>query len=72
MDENRIFFDIGLSDRPAFLIGIFFIVLDLQIFAIGLIGDILIFTHAREIKEYIIEKLSMGEFPDFPSRLFVS
>jgi hypothetical protein len=54
---NRIFFDIGLSDRPLFLIGILFIVLGLQIFAIGLIAEILIFTHAKEIKEYNIEEI---------------
>jgi len=53
---SRIFFGIALSDRPLFLIGILFIVLGLQIFAIGLIGEIIIFTHAKEIKEYTIEE----------------
>jgi len=54
---SRVFFDIGLSDRPLFLIGILFVVLGLQIFAIGLIGEILIFTHAKEIKEYNIDEI---------------
>jgi hypothetical protein len=54
---SRIFFDVGLSDRPLFLIGILFVVLGLQIFAIGLIGEILIFTHAKEIKEYNIDEI---------------
>lgn len=54
---SRIFFDVSLSDRPLFLIGILFVVLGLQIFAIGLIGEIIIFTHAREIKEYNIEEI---------------
>ena len=54
---NRIFFDVSLSDRPLFLIGILFVVLGLQIFAIGLIGEIIIFTHAKEIKEYNIEEI---------------
>ena len=54
---SRIFFDVGLSDRPLFLIGILFVVLGLQIFAIGLIGEIIIFTHAKEIKEYTIEEI---------------
>jgi glycosyltransferase involved in cell wall biosynthesis len=54
---NRLFFGMGLSDRPLFLIGILFIVLGLQIFAIGLIGEIIIFTHAREIKEYTVEEI---------------
>jgi glycosyltransferase involved in cell wall biosynthesis len=54
---GRLFFDKGLSDRPLFLIGILFVVLGLQIFAIGLIGEIIIFTHAREIKEYTVEEI---------------
>jgi hypothetical protein len=54
---DRIFFDIALSGRPLFLIGILFVVLGLQIFAIGLIGEILIFTHAKEIKEYNIDEI---------------
>lgn len=53
----RIFFDVPLSDRPLFLIGILLLVLGLQIFAIGLIGEIVIFTHASEIKEYHIEEI---------------
>jgi glycosyltransferase involved in cell wall biosynthesis len=53
----RLFFDVGLSDRPLFLIGIVFVVLGLQIFAIGLIGEIIIFTHAKEIKEYNVDEI---------------
>jgi glycosyltransferase involved in cell wall biosynthesis len=54
---SKLFFNIGLSDRPLFLIGILFIVLGIQIFAIGLIGEIIIFTHAKEIKEYTVENI---------------
>ena len=54
---GRLFFGMGLSERPLFLIGILFVVLGLQIFAIGLIGEIIIFTHAREIKEYTVEEI---------------
>jgi len=54
---GRIFFGVALSDRPLFLIGILFLVLGLQIFAIGLIGEIIIFTHAKDIKEYNIEEI---------------
>ena len=54
---SRLFFAVALSDRPLFLIGILFVVLGLQIFAIGLVGEIIIFTHAREIKEYTIEEI---------------
>ena len=54
---GRLFFGVVLSDRPLLLIGILFLVLGLQIFAIGLIGEIIIFTHAKDIKEYNIEEL---------------
>lgn len=54
---ERLFLGVGLSDRPLLLIGILFIVLGLQIFAIGLIGEIIIFTHAQELKDYNIEEI---------------
>ena len=54
---QRIFFDVALADRPIVLVGLLFIVLGIQIFAIGLIGELIIFTHARHIKEYTIEKV---------------
>jgi glycosyltransferase involved in cell wall biosynthesis len=47
----------GLSDRPLFLLGILLVVLGIQVFAIGLIGEIIIFSHARDIKDYTIEKI---------------
>jgi len=54
---NRLLFGVALSDRPLFLIGILFLVLGLQIFAIGLVGEIVIFTHAKELKEYTVEEI---------------
>ena len=57
MVVNRLAFGVPLSDRPLFLIGILFVVLGLQIFAIGLVGEIIIFTHAKDIKEYTIDEI---------------
>jgi glycosyltransferase involved in cell wall biosynthesis len=57
MVVNRLAFGVALSDRPLFLIAILFVVLGLQIFAIGLIGEIIIFTHAKEIKEYTVDEI---------------
>jgi glycosyltransferase involved in cell wall biosynthesis len=54
---SRLLFGVSLSDRPLFLIGILFLVLGLQIFAIGLVGEIVIFTHAKELKEYTVEEI---------------
>jgi glycosyltransferase involved in cell wall biosynthesis len=45
----------GISDRPLLLLGIMLMVLGIQTLSIGLIGEIIIFTHARDIKEYNVE-----------------
>ena len=54
---QRLFFGVALADRPALLVSSLLTVLGLQIFALGLLGELIIFTHAREIKEYTIEKI---------------
>ena len=54
---QRLFFDVSLADRPALLLSSLFVVLGVQLFALGLIGELIIFTHAREIKEYTIDKI---------------
>jgi len=54
---QRMFFHVPLADRPIILLALLLIVLGIQIFAIGLIGEIIIFTHARELKEYTIEQV---------------
>ena len=54
---ERLFFDIALADRPALFLSSLLIVLGIQIIAIGLIGEIIIFTHAKDIKEYKIDKI---------------
>jgi glycosyltransferase involved in cell wall biosynthesis len=53
---ERLFFGVMLADRPALLLSSLLVVLGLQIFALGLLGELIIFTHARDMKEYTIEK----------------
>jgi Glycosyl transferase family 2 len=52
---QRIFFDISLADRPIVLVSLLLIVFGILAFAIGLVGELIIFTHAKDIKDYIIE-----------------
>ena len=52
---QRLGFGIALGDRPMLLLAALLTVLGIQIIAIGLIGEIIIFTHAKDIKEYNIE-----------------
>lgn len=54
---ERLFFGTPLADRPALLVSSLLTVLGLQIFALGLLGELIIFTHARDMKEYTIEKI---------------
>jgi len=54
---DRIFFDVALADRPALVISSLFMVLGVQVLAIGLIGEIIIFTHAKDQKEYTVEEV---------------
>ncbi|GJL54384.1 MAG: dolichol-phosphate mannosyltransferase [Nitrospirales bacterium] len=46
----------ALSDRPLLILGVLLMVLGVQVGSIGLLGEIIIFTHARKLKEYTIRK----------------
>ena len=61
---QRLFFDVGLADRPALLLSSLMLVLGVQIFAMGLIGELIIFTHARELKEYAVRRVIGGDESD--------
>ena len=54
---ERLFFGVALADRPALLLSSLLVVLGVQIFALGLLGELIIFTHAQDIKEYTVEKI---------------
>ena len=54
---ERLFFNVALGDRPALILSSLLIVLGIQIIAIGLIGEIIIFTHAGDTKEYKIDRI---------------
>lgn len=54
---ERMVFDVALADRPALLLSSLLAVLGLQLFALGLLGELIIFTHARAIKDYQIERV---------------
>jgi glycosyltransferase involved in cell wall biosynthesis len=46
-----------LYDRPVLILGVLLMVIGVQIGSIGLIGELIIFTHARQINDYRIEKI---------------
>jgi hypothetical protein len=53
----RLLGSIALSDRPLLIFGVLLIVLGIQIIAIGLIGEIIIFASNRRIKNYEIAEV---------------
>jgi glycosyltransferase involved in cell wall biosynthesis len=54
---QRVVFNQPLADRPALLLSTLLVVLGLQLFAIGLLGELIIFTHARAIKDYQVDRV---------------
>lgn len=54
---ERLFFGVGLADRPALILSTLFIVLGIQILAVGLIGEIITFSYTKDIKPYKVERI---------------
>ena len=54
---DRLVFMHPLADRPALLLSSLLVVLGMQLFALGLLGELIIFTHARDIKDYQIDEV---------------
>jgi glycosyltransferase involved in cell wall biosynthesis len=54
---ERLFLGEGLADRPALVLAMLLIVLGIQVLALGLIGEIIIFVSGKRIKDYTIEKI---------------
>lgn len=54
---EKLFLGMGIGDRPLLLLGSMLFVLGIQIFSIGLIGELIIFTHAKDMKEYTVEEI---------------
>ena len=47
----------GIAGRPMLLLGTILLVIGIQMVSIGLLGEMIIFTHAKEIREYNIEEI---------------
>lgn len=60
---ERLVFQQPLADRPALLLATLLVVLGMQIFALGLLGELIIFTHARDLKDYRVEEIIEFETP---------
>jgi glycosyltransferase involved in cell wall biosynthesis len=54
---QRLALALPLADRPALLLAVLFIVLGVQIFALGLLGELIIFAHAGTSKDYQVDQV---------------
>lgn len=52
---DRLYFGHGLTERPALLLSSLLVVLGLQLIALGLLGELIIFTHARQVRDYQVD-----------------
>jgi hypothetical protein len=53
----RLVYGVPLADRPALVLAVLLVVLGIQIIALGLIGELVIFASGRRIKEHSIERI---------------
>jgi hypothetical protein len=53
----RLFFGVPLVDRPALVLSTLMVVLGIQIISVGLIGEIVAFTYAKDIKDYRVDRV---------------
>lgn len=54
---ERVFLAVPLGERPALIVSSLMVVVGLQLIALGLLGELIIFTHASQMKDYQIEKI---------------
>ncbi|MBK7876631.1 MAG: glycosyltransferase [Planctomycetes bacterium] len=60
---DRVFHDEGLYQRPLFLLSLIQVVLGVQIVGFGLVGEIIIYTQAKNLREYRIERIWESRTP---------
>ncbi|MEM7526019.1 MAG: glycosyl transferase family 2 [Pseudomonadota bacterium] len=65
---SRLMFGEPLADRPALVFAVMMIVLGLQIIALGLIGEIVIFSSTRRMRSYEIQTIIRGRPTDEETR----
>ncbi len=53
----RLFLEVSLVDRPALVLSTLMVVLGIQIISVGLIGEIVAFTYAKEVRDYRVDRI---------------
>ena len=63
---QRLVFDVALADRPVLVMSTLLFGLGVQLFTIGLLGELILFFHARNIRDYRIAAVYAGDEPTLP------
>jgi hypothetical protein len=53
---QKLFLNGQLQNRPLFLLALMLFVLGVQVIGFGLVGEIIVYTQARNLREYRIER----------------
>ncbi|HVS17018.1 MAG TPA: glycosyltransferase [Planctomycetota bacterium] len=61
---QKVLYDAGLYQRPLLTLGLLLVMLGVQIFGFGLVGEIIIYTQARNLRGYRIESEWDDSDPD--------
>jgi len=54
---QRLLFGVALADRPALILSSLGVAVGLQVLAIGLIGELIVFIHARSMTQYRVREI---------------
>jgi hypothetical protein len=54
---QRFVFDVPLAERPALILSSLLVAVGLQVLAIGLIGELIVFIHARSMRQYRVREI---------------
>ena len=54
---QRLFLDVPLADRPALILSSLLVAVGLQVLAIGLIGELIVFINARSMRQYRVREI---------------
>jgi hypothetical protein len=69
---QRLIFAVPLAERPALILSSLLVAVGLQVLAIGLIGELIVFIHARSMRQYRVREIVEGGGevrPSKPARL---
>ena len=57
---QKVVWNTEIADRPLLLLGVLLMVLGMQTLSLGLLGEMIIFTHARNVRDYRVAEVIRG------------